>query len=630
MCGIAGGLWLVTDSEIITQILPKALEKLSRRGPDDSDYKLFKFNNKKVALGHTRLSIIDLSDGGHQPMHSSDGRYSIVFNGEIYNYREIRTELSELGYVFKSESDTEVLLTAWVHWGRHSLVRLVGMFSFVVLDKIASTLTCVRDAFGIKPFFYLIDEESFIFASEIPALLELLQTKPQLNYQRAYDYLVHGSYDCTADTFFDGIHQLLPGHLLRVDLSTSKAAVPERWWYPNISERPGWSFEHAVEQVREQFLQNVRIHLRSDVPLGAALSGGVDSSALVCAMRHIDPDLPIHTFSFIAAGSDVNEEHWVDRINSHVCAIPHKVHVSSDDLARDLDEMILAQGEPFGSTSIYAQYRVFKLARDSGITVTLEGQGADEMLAGYYGYPGQRLLSLVETLQLKKAWKFLNDWSQRSGQSRIGALKRFLALLAGGKFYDFLRSLHGDSSEPAWINGSELRKRGIVLGFPFNAVQSTLRGRRVVSELAHSLSGGSLMPLLRHGDRNSMRFSIESRVPFLTISMVDLLLSMPEDFLISQKGETKRVFRAAMRGIVPDDVLDRKDKIGFATPEKDWLTPMADTVRQWLKLDMGLPFINQEALLREFDQIISGQKDFSWQVWRWANFCRWYQLHFNV
>lgn len=627
MCGIVGGCWINPDKA--ASILRKSLQEIKHRGPDDSGYQFYPIGNSFVTLGHTRLSIIDLSVAGHQPMHSPDGRFAIVFNGEIYNYRELRSELQSFGYKFTSDSDTEVLLAAWAHWGIACLPRLTGMFAFAVLDKVTATLTCVRDAFGIKPFFYSTGHEgsrSFSFASELPALLPLLSNKPQLNWQRAYDYLVHGDYDSTPETFYTGVHHLPPGHWMQINIATGQAHTPQRWWQPNISEKNELGFTDAVEQVREQFLQNIRLHLRSDVPLGAALSGGIDSSAVVCAMRHVQPDLPIHTFSYIASGSSVNEEYWVDRVNESVGAIAHKIVISPQELSLDLDEMIRTQGEPFGSTSIYAQYRVFQLAKENGITVTLDGQGADEMLAGYGGYPGQRLRSLIETGQFHKAWKFCNAWSTWPGRSRRLAAQLYASEMTDGVIYNFLREISGRNSVPSWMKADVLNEANVQLRMPRQRAENVPKGRHVVAELAVALQRRGLPGLLRHGDRNSMRFSVESRVPFLTTEMVELLLSMPESYLISDVGETKSIFRAAMRGIVPDDVLDRRDKIGFSTPEKDWLLSMAPIVREWISVDLNLPFFDQSKVLQEFDLIVAGKKNFSWQVWRWVNFCRWYKI----
>lgn len=623
MCGIVGGRWSA-QSPLIDANLLNALTAMHRRGPDDRGYKLYDAHEGVVGLGHTRLSIIDLSAAGHQPMQSQDNILSIVFNGEIYNYRELRTELEPLGHRFVSGSDTEVLLAAWRQWGRACLSRLVGMFAFAVFDRMASTLTCVRDAFGIKPFFYTQERGDFLFASEVSAIKALKQERVILDWQCAHDYLVHADYDSGARTFFEGILHLLPGHLIELDLASGTLGEPQRWWVPTIDERGDLSFMQATELVRERFLDSLRLHLRSDVPLGAALSGGIDSSAVVCAMRHIEPDLPINTFSYIADGSSVSEEVWVDLVNQHVGAQPHKITVGGAELARDLEDMIIAQGEPFGSTSIYAQYRVFQLAREHGITVTLDGQGADELLAGYNGYPGPRLHSLLDKGELQRAWKFLDAWAAWPGRSRMSGVKHAIAHMTSGKLHDLLRRMGGAYSAASWINADLLREQGISCGFPHTVPLHNERGRRVVEELAIALTQRGLPALLRHGDRNSMRFSVESRVPFLTTDMADLLLSMPEHYLISDAGETKHVFRAAMRGIVPDEILDRRDKIGFETPEYAWLRSMSDTIRAWLKIDLGLPFLDQCAVLKEFDLIMAGKKSFSWQVWRWINFYRWY------
>lgn len=622
MCGIAGGWWS-NQSETLKR-MPLALQKIKYRGPDHMGYEIYPTGSAVVALGHTRLSIIDLSDAGYQPMHSQDGRWAIVFNGEIYNYRELRAELQILGHKFVTESDTEVLLAAWSQWRASCLLRLVGMFAFTVLDKKSATLTCVRDAFGIKPFFYSADKTHFVFASELPALLELLPIKPVLNWQRSYDYLAHGDYDSTSETFYAGIFHLPPASLMQINTITGQYTSPQIWWQPKVQERLGWRFDDAVQQVREQFLQNIHLHLRSDVPLGAALSGGIDSSSVVCAMRHLNPNLPIHTFSFIAEGSDLNEDRWVDRINAYVGAIPHKVRVTSQEMARDIEDMIRIQGEPFGSTSIYAQYRVYKLARENGITVTLDGQGADEMLAGYIGYPGQRLRSLLEMGQFADAWQFWNNWAKWPGRSRMMATKYLVSEVTDSNFYEFLRNIDGKPTIPDWINVDPLLEKGICLNKPRVRPATHTQGRRVMDELGLSLSKRGIVGLLRHGDRNSMRFSVESRVPFLTTDFANLLLSMPEDFLISQGGETKNIFRAAMRGIVPDDVLDRKDKIGFATDERDLIIGMADSIRTWLKQDLNLPFLDQNKILQEFENILAGKKDFSSQIWRWINFAKWY------
>lgn len=628
MCGILGGVWNQLNGSLETRI-KAALLTIQHRGPNDSGYEVMEFNGGSVALAHTRLSIIDLSRAGHQPMYSHDRKYSLIFNGEIYNYRELRTELCSLGYRFISDSDTEVLLTAWQHWQEASLHRLIGMFAFAIFNHEQGTVTCARDPFGIKPFFYTNDEDGFLFASELPAIKQLKENKIELNWQRAYDYLAHGDYDTSEQTFLRNVFHLMPGCLIRFNLKSHQLSEPESWYKPRIEERTNLRFTDAAEELRERFLDSIRLHLRSDVPLGAALSGGLDSSAVVCAMRHVEPDMPIHTFSYIAKGSPLSEEHWVDQVNKYVGARANKVLVSPSDLIRDLDDMIRVQGEPFGTTSIYAQYRVYQSAKENGITVTLDGQGADEMLAGYSGYPGQRARSLIERREFGQAAQFLYQWSKWPGRGFRLGLGSTLGQFTSGKLNDFLHSLNGKSNAPAWLNTHVLSDAGVHCENSRRRCPIDLEGRRLTAELAASLHHRGLQHLLRHGDRNSMRFSIESRVPFLTTELSEFLLTLPESYLISDRGETKHIFRAAMRGIVPDEVLDRRDKVGFETPEKDFILSNAGVIRDWLDEDLGLPFLLKSKVIEEFDSIVRGRVKFTSQVWRWVNFYRWYSIMFS-
>lgn len=624
MCGIAGGFW--AEPDVLTDArMEHALHVMRERGPDNRGFKKHAVGAGVALLGHARLSIIDLSVSASQPMYTADGRYGLVFNGEIYNYVELRAELERLGKIFRTQSDTEVLLAAWETWGAGAISRCEGMFAFAVFDFHRHTCTLVRDAFGIKPLFYAVEGRTFYFASDLRALRALKRGRADLNWQRGYDYLVHGEYDFGEATFLEGFLSLRPGHLLEFDLGSANMRRPISWWSPNIAPAATMPFEDASSCLRDMLLQSVRLNLRSDVPLGAALSGGIDSSAIVCAMRHLEPDAPIHTFSFIASDSPVSEEKWVDCVNRHVRAVPHKVAVTATELAADLEDLIDTQGEPFGSTSIYAQYRVFKLAREQGITVTLDGQGADEMLGGYNGFPGQRFRSLIEQGRHRDAALFLRSWSRWPGRRALEGLKRVVGAYSTGWLHHALRNINGMDSEPEWIRSGPLRDAGVMLAYPVQHAPQKMPGRRMMGDLATALTERGLPGLLRHGDRNSMRFSVESRVPFLTPELADFALSLPEEYLVSLQGETKHVLRSAMRGIVPDEILDRKDKIGFATPEQTWLLGMTDTVRRWLKEDLHLPFLDQEKICEHFDQIVAGRRLFSWQVWRWINFCQWYK-----
>jgi asparagine synthase (glutamine-hydrolysing) len=319
----------------------------------------------------------------------------------------------------------------------------------------------------------------------------------------------------------------------------------------------------------------------------------------------------------------VSEEKWVDIVNQHVGAKAHKVLVTPQELARDLDDMIRAQGEPFGSTSIYAQYRVYQMAKECGITVTLDGQGADEMLGGYVGFPGERVRSLLDKGHWSQTATFLRQWSQWPGRSMAMGIKAALAECSTGMAHEMMRMAVAMNKTPDWIDGHVARDMGLNGRIERFRSGGEAKGRRMTAQMANMLTCHGLPALLRHGDRNAMRFSIESRVPFLTLEQVELMLSLPEHYLVSNTGETKHLFRQAMRGIVPDEILLRKDKIGFEPPEKEWLIAIAAQARQWLSEDMEIPFVRPVQLLAQFDDVIAGRRPFSWQVWRWINFYRW-------
>jgi asparagine synthase (glutamine-hydrolysing) len=627
MCGILGGWW--KNSEDIYLKISNGLKMLKHRGPDGEGIEIFMLNNGTVGLGHRRLAIIDLSNDGKQPMNSKDGNLSLVFNGEIYNYIEIKKELIGLGYIFDTNTDTEVLLTAWSIWGTNLLRRIKGMYAFVVYDKKNDKLTCVRDAFGIKPLYYRHSNDSFIYSSEIDALVKISGDKCRLNDQVAYDYLVHGEYDNTINTFYENIFHLQPGHYITINTNNGEIIENSKWWVPNKTENKSLSFNDSVVNVREKFLLNLKINLRSDVAIGAALSGGIDSSAIVCGIKYIEPDFKINTYSYIANQSSVNEEYWINKINKFVNANSNKITIHVNQIETDLDEIIKVQGEPFGSTSIYAQYQVYKKAKETGITVMLDGQGADEMMAGYIGYPGARLKSLLEASEYNSALKFYNNWSNWPGRSKIMASKYLLSEYISGKLYDNLRILDNKPSIPNWIKPNELALYSIKPQKKKTRPYSQIKGRRVIDELAHSLSERGLVSLLRHADRSSMKFGIESRVPFLDIELAELCLSLPEESLISLQGETKHIFRIAMKGIVPDEILNRKDKIGFETPEKEWIEALATVLINNLKIDLKIQWLDQEKIIDEIYQIIRYKKNITWQMWRWLNFSKWYQKNFE-
>ena len=642
MCGFFG--WIPSGAHARADIpvtAQKLQQALAHRGPDERDWAAFGSNGALCAterdssglsgqvcallLGQTRLSTIDFSAAGYQPLYSADGRYVLVFDGKIYNCPELRLELEAVGICFKSRTDSEVVLHALMHWGKACLTRFTGMFAFALYDARERTLFCARDFFGIKPLYYHHGKIGFAFASELPALLEFPDIPRRVGAQQVYGYLRFNKYDKGGDTFFENIIQLPPAHVLTVDLQSGTVAEPVCYWRPDLHQRSSLSFADAAMHLRELFLNSVSMHLCSDVPFGVALSGGIDSSSVICAVRHLQPEAELHTLSFIAKDSPVSEEHWINLMAKHTRAVRHTVEVAPQELVQDLDTMIRYLGEPFGSSSNYAQYRVFQLARDCGIKVTLDGQGADELFAGYWGYPGQRMASLLLRGDIAGAWRFLRAKSAWPGCSAKQTIQRTIRELIPECLIPFGLKIIGTDPAPAWMDVAALRERNVRFTILDERTALYPHKDKVRQTLAYQLTWEGLQGLLRHGDRNSMAFSIESRVPFLTREMAEFCLSLPEEYLIDMNGRTKSVFREAMRGIVPDAVLDRRDKIGFATPEQDWLNALAPWVEEILSTAEAVPYLKLGEARAEWRAIRDGKKAFDWRVWRWLNYARWAQ-----
>lgn len=626
MCGILGCIVDEVTPDL-RQRIRSAVSALEHRGPDGYGKEELALDEQQLIFCHLRLAIIDLTQGGHQPKYSSNDALLITFNGEIYNYKELRQELRTLGFSFKTESDTEVLLACWLQWGPDCVTRLRGMFAFAIYDKRNKKLSLVRDGFGIKPLFYCLHKKSIYFSSEIPTLLKLLPFRPKHDAKTAYEYLIKGTYDGGEATFFNGILQLPPGHMLQVNVARLDNPEVHRWWYPSVSEKKSISFNEAVEQFRELLLDSIRLHMRSDVPMGAALSGGVDSSSIVCAMRYLDPKMRIDTFSFVARGSEVNEEKWVDAVNDFAGAFAHKVEATPLQLSADLDDLIRTQGEPFCGTSIYAQYCVYKSARENGVTVTLDGQGADELLGGYNGYPNARVRSLIDCGDWQALITFISQWSKWPNRSLNEGLRIGLAEMLPLQIRSLIRDFRGQKELP-WIKKREFEQAGVGLGKAqdFSSGKDSTRGRSLVAALRRNLCNDGLVALLRHGDRNSMRWGVESRVPFLTTDLAEFCLTLPEHYLVSPTGETKHILKAAMRGIVPDAILDRRDKIGFATPEQEWFRQLGATALKWIEAADQIPFLDAGQAKREVELIAGGHKQMSPETWRLINYCRWAEI----
>lgn len=652
MCGIFG-IYNLNSQAVDLQLVEKATSSMRHRGPDDEGYLLvnserhnkyscggrntdarldlpdistFKEDVFDVALGFRRLSIIDLSPGGHQPMPSHDGRYWTIFNGEIYNYLELRSILSAHGYTFNSETDTEVILAAYQRWGSDCLKHFNGMWSFAIWDDVEQSLFISRDPFGIKPLYYHYHADQFIFASEIKAIVGWQGIPFQANNEVIHRYLVTGLMpnQLQGATFFNNIHSLQPGHWMKINRS---GLVIERYWHLPVPESvyPS-SLEDSIEAFNALFDDSVLIRLRSDVKVGSCLSGGIDSSAIVATIHKIMSkngfsseqigDIQ-QTFSAVyQSDGPYNESKYVNLLLNN---IPIKKNLTIPDLDKFrtvVEKMVWHQEEPFPSTSIFAQWCVMEKARQEGITVLLDGQGADELMGGYRPY-SKYFADLIK----KRNFRFLI--SEVKALLDIDGLVawRYLAIAFAYaapqmKFMNQRLQMQFNSNYDV-INpdfNRLYRHDTDISGYPTDSLDQHLR---MIFE------DTNLPNLLRYEDKNSMAFGIEARVPFLDNRLVEMLFGSAANWRI-KNGWTKYIMRLAMRNRLPDEITWRKDKVGFGTPEKQWLL-------EWMS-KTHLDILCNNSSIEDYIDIKQTQRHIHYwiqfrgkmpPIWRWINLAIW-------
>ena len=588
-----------------------------------------------LALGHRRLSIVDLSPAGHQPMCDPSQRYWVVYNGEIYNHLELRAELENLGHSFLTHCDTEVLLAAYAQWGESCLHRFNGMFAFLLYDRLEQTLFAARDRFGIKPLYYWIaPDRSIAFGSEIKQFTVLPGWQPRMNPQRVYDFLVWSITDHTEETCFEGVYQLPPGQLIRIDCRRywqgqtfqPGTALPTQPWY-KLEQKPlDISFEAATQEVCALLQDAVKLRLQADVSVGSCLSGGLDSSSIVCLMAQLLQGKGSQkTFTACAEVDRFNERHWAEIVVSHTGVTPHYLYPSLENLWDVLGKLTWHQDEPFGSTSIYAQWCVFQSARQSGVTVMLDGQGADEQFCGYHDYFSALLREHLTQGHLRSFWSELSAIKDRHKISRGRQLQSVIRPLVPQPIQDFLLPLlKRTPSKPAWLNSSAK----FICRNPFK--QNSNRPNTIASLSQQQLCTTNLPMLLHWEDRNSMAHGIEARVPFVDYRLIELVYNLPTPYKI-KGGETKRVLRSAMNGILPKAIQDRQDKLGFVTPEEVWLREQQpelfrNAVQQAIENSHDL--LNSNALIYT-DNMIKGKIPFSFLPWRLISLGKWINI-FNI
>jgi len=589
-----------------------------------------------LVLAHRRLSIIDLSAAGHQPMCDAERRCWITYNGEIYNYVELREELRGLGHPFSTQSDTEVMLAAWRQWGRECLHRFNGMFAFVLLDRARRRLFAARDRFGVKPLYYWVSPDGLIaFASEIKQFMVMPGWRARVNSQRAYDFLAWGVCDHTDETLFEGVFQLRGGEALELDLAFDRPCrlrpggrLPVHRWYELEGRAFSGTLEEAGREFRHLLTDSVRLRLRADVPVGSCLSGGLDSSSIVCVMNGLLREHNAHalqrTFSACATVKRFDEREFVDEVVRHTGTDAHYVYPSHEELFPQLDRITNHQDEPFGSTSIFAQWHVLKLAAENGVKVVLDGQGADEQLAGYHGFFGARYAGLLRGLRWLTFARETRAAKALHGHSASMSLQYALNGVLPEPLRQPLRRLAGrPANKPPWLDLATLRAEP---RDPFRAVDAAYSSS--VAVMSHMQLAATSLPMLLHWeDRDSMAHSVEAREPFLDYRLVEFVLGLPEEYKIAE-GVTKRVLREGMRGVLPEKVRTRMDKLGFVTPEETWLREEGTVqFRKALRDSIdGSGGILRPNVLEVFDEMVEGRQPFSFLIWRLISFGTWMRV----
>jgi len=637
MCGITGiynfnGISKPGDIKRMT-------DSLRHRGPDDEGFLAINSESGKVysltgreskvqgtgiedfnrpvnlLLGHRRLSIIDLSPSGHQPMCNEDGSLWIIHNGEVYNYLEIRKVLERLGHRFKSQTDTEMILHAYEEWGIDCLGHFNGMWAFAIVDLKKNRIFCSRDRAGVKPFYYIYDEGRVCFASEIKALLEIDKFSIKPNEQIIADYLFSGFIDHTRETFLENICQLRPGEYLLIE---SNRLTVHSYWDIEPKEIHFARVEDYAERFYELLQDSIRLRLRSDVPIGTCLSGGLDSSSIVCLAnklmfngKSIDVRLAgkrQKTFSSCFEDPAYDERKFIELVIDQTGAEKNYVFPKGDELFKELSKLIWHQEEPFGSTSIYAQWNVMRSAKERGVTVLLDGQGGDELLAGYLPSFYYLLRHALKQWDIKCILKEMNGLLKNRTLGANQLITGMVNLL-----------LPKRKGELEWSKEGFRKKY-------FRSFSKPVKFEHDLDNYLYYIFRYLKLPaLLHYEDRNSMAFSLETRLPFLDYRLIEYVFSLPPEQKID-KGVTKVVLRNAMKGIIPERISRRRDKMGFVTPEGVWFkTSLKNDIYEIItsKSFAERGYFDVSKVKKGFDLHCEGKINMNLVIWRYVNVELW-------
>lgn len=553
MCGIAGVMNNTGAGKKEIQEIESFNRAQKHRGPDDEGV----FHDATCVLGHVRLAIIDLSRDGRQPFRSDDGRYWLTFNGEIYNYIELREELKQKGHVFKTKTDTEVLLKSYIEYGASCLEKFNGMFAFGIYDSQKKELFLARDRFGVKPLYYMTNGASLYFSSEIKALRSVKGVPFRVNEKTLFDYLCFNRTDIFDETFDTEIKRLPKGHYGIFDASSFRIAS---WWDPKRFSGNIVDISEAdiCKKIEEIVVSAVSIRMRSDVSIGSCLSGGLDSSIILgIVYRYFSPK-HYETFTASFPGYRLDESSYIELLAKKYPFENHRTTPSSESALKNLNDFVHYNDEPVTSPTFYSQYEVMRLARERGVTVLLDGQGGDENFAGYHYFHGFHFTGLLRKKRylklLREVGMSLFRKQDREAFETFGfqllpeSAKKFLLLSTLPHIHhDFFHEYVGES----------------VIYREFFAAQDL--NESIANHFRYKLEH-----LLRTEDRNSMAFHIETRLPYLDYRLVEFLLGVPEEYKI-RRGENKLLQKKALGAYTIPEILERKDKIGFGTPGEEWM-----------------------------------------------------------
>ena len=622
MCGIVG-IVRFDEKPIKKESLTTMMQTIKHRGPDDEGV----FIDGHVGLGHVRLSILDLSEAGHQPMTDPTGRYTIIQNGESYNYIELREELQSMGYSFRTQTDTEVVLNGYIAWGEKVLDRLNGMFAMAIYDKQEQTLFLARDRFGVKPFYYHVSNEQMVFASEIQAILKALPDKPKANDNAIFDYLVFNRTDQTEETFFAGIYKLQHACCMTLDLKKlyTKETLTIRKWYDLaehvqilkskiINLKP----EQAKARYMDLFKKAIELRLRSDVPWGVCLSGGLDSSAITATIIKELKKPNVHSFSAVyEKGCWADESPFIDEFNGIVPNM-HFVHPDADGLLSHIKDYVQIQGEPTPDNSPYALYCVLDKA-SKYVKVLLDGQGSDEAIAGYEYIPGLYYKSLFTHLKWGRLAKEIVQYARLHHSWRH--VKYMVFFLLPSKMRTKVRVAQRGYINPAFVENHK-----------DSVIADKLYGANSMEEMLIAHFEYKLEHLTKWGDRDTMAFGVEGRSPFLDKDLVEYSIALKDELKIKE-GYTKFILREVMKGIIPEKVRLRVDKRGFSTPMDEWYRTegFQKLVKEILDSDSFAKrgyFIPEEAK-KLYQRHLSGEINVSKDIWKWINLELWFREYID-